>query len=78
MAGLEKMWTMMYWFLVIFGIYIIYELTRKLLGGSLTYESLIIAGVVANIGFSVQLTKSIGKLDAKLSEHIGWHKGRED
>lgn len=59
----------LYWIFVLFLVYLIYELVRKLLGGSLGFEEVIIGLLIANLGYSFQL-------NAKLSGHIGWHKGR--
>ena len=66
-----------YWLLVIFVAYIIFELIRKLLGGSLGFEELVIGLLIANLGFVFQLRDSVNKVDAKLSGHIGWHKGKD-
>ena len=59
-------------------VYIAYELARKLLGGSLGFEELVIALLVTNVGYSFHLKDSINKIDAKLSGHLGWHNGQEE
>ena len=59
------------WFLIVFTIYVIFEVIRKILGGSLGFEELVITLLVANIGYTHAMHK-------KLAEHIGWHKGRKD
>ena len=61
----------LYWLLIIFIIYLIIELIRKILGGSLEFEEIIIGLLIANLGYSFYI-------NSKVSEHIGWHKGRED
>ena len=66
----------LYWIFFAFLIYIAYELIRKVLGHSLGFEELVIALLVANIGYSFYLKGSINKIDNKLSGHIGWHKGK--
>jgi len=50
---------------------LIIELIRKILGGSLEFEEIIIGLLIANLGYSFYI-------NSKVSEHIGWHKGRED
>ena len=66
-----KLWQkIVYWIFGIFLIYLIFELVRKILGGSLGFEEIVIALLVANLGYSFYL-------GSKLSEHIGWHKGKE-
>ena len=57
-----------YWLLGVFGIYLIIELIRKILGGSLSFEEIVIALLIANLGYSFHI-------NSRLSEHIGWHKG---
>ena len=66
--GLEKI---LYWFLIIFVIYLIIELIRKIFGGSLGFEEIVISLLVANLGYSFYI-------GLKLSGHLGWHKGREN
>lgn len=65
-----------YWLLTAFAVYLIFEIARKLLGGSLGFEELVIALLVLNIGHSFVLHAKVSKLDAKLSGHLGWHKGK--
>ncbi len=54
--------------LAVFVLYIIYQLARKLLGGSWGFEELTVGLLIANIGYSYHI-------NARLSEHLGWHKG---
>jgi len=42
------------------------------------FEELVIALLVANIGYSFHLKESINKMDAKLSGHLGWHRGQKE
>lgn len=66
-----KTWEkLLYWLLVIFTIYIIIELIQKMFGGSLGFEDIVIGLLIANLGYSFYI-------NSKLSEHIGWHKGKE-
>ena len=58
-----------YWLLGIFVIYLIYEILRKILGGSLATDAIVIGLLVANLGYSFYI-------NSKLSEHLGWHKGK--
>lgn len=53
---------------VIFVIYLAFEIIRKLFGGSLSFEEIAIGLLVINIGYSFII-------NAKLENHLGWHKG---
>ncbi len=57
------------WLLVLFIIYLIIEIIRRIAGGSLGFEEIVIALLVANLGYSFYL-------GTRLSEHLGWHKGK--
>ena len=63
---------------LLFLIYLAFELLRKILGGSLGFEELTIALLVAILGHSFYTQRQIGKIDSKLSGHIGWHKSRDN
>ncbi len=66
-----KFWQkLFYWFLALFTVYLIIELIRKLLGGSLGFEEIVIGLLIANLGYSFYI-------NSKLSEHLGWHSGRK-
>lgn len=65
-----KLEQLLYWTLAAFVSYIIFELLRKILGGSLGFEEIVIGLLIANLGYSFHL-------NSKFSEHIGWHKGRD-
>jgi len=67
---MKKWQKILYWILILFMTYLIIELIRKILGGSLSIEELIIGLMIANLGYSFYI-------NTKLSEHIGWHKGKE-
>ncbi len=67
MISLQKL---LYWIFLLFLIYLVFELARKLLGGSLGFEELAIGLLVANLGYSYHI-------NTKLSEHLGWHRGKE-
>ena len=67
---MKKWQKILYWILILFMVYLIIELLRKILGGSLSIEELIIGLMIANLGYSFYI-------NTKLSEHIGWHKGKE-
>ena len=66
----------LYWLLGIFVLYLIVELTRKILGGSLGFEELVIGLLVANLGYNIALHGKLSDVTARLSEHLGWHKGK--
>jgi len=59
-----------YWFLVIFVAWAIYQLARKIIGGSLGTEDIILVLVGSNLSYTYYL-------NTKISEHLGWHKGKE-
>ena len=59
------------WLLTIFIMYLIIELLRKIFGGSLGFEELVIGLLIANLGYSFYI-------NSKLSGHIGWHKGKDN
>ncbi len=65
-----------YWLLGIFIIFLIVVLIQKILGGSLGFEEIVIGLLVANLGYSFYLQGSISRLNSKISEHLGWHKGK--
>ncbi|MBI2672381.1 hypothetical protein HYX16_05590 [Candidatus Woesearchaeota archaeon] len=67
-----------YWVLVIFTVYIIIEIIRKIFGGSLGFEELVIALLIANLGHTFFLHSKIAIMNSKLSEHIGWYKGKKE
>jgi len=60
----------LYWALIIFMVYLIMELLRKIFGGSLGFEELVIGLLIANLGYSFYI-------NAKISEHMGWHRGKD-
>ena len=60
-----------YWLLVLFILYLVVEVVRKILGGSLGFEEAMVALLVANLGLSF-------RMNSKLSGHLGWHKGKEE
>ena len=72
---LEKL---VYAIFVLFLLYLVYELVRKITGGSLGFEELVIALLIANLGYSFYLKESINKIDKKVESHFGWHRGRDN
>ena len=73
---MESLGKIVYWIFVIFLAYLIFELIRKILGGSLGFEELVVGLLIANLGYIIGLHNKISKVDSKLSEHLGWHKGK--
>ena len=65
----------LYWVFLLFLIYLIFELTRKIFGGSLGFEEIVIGLLIANLGFSFYMRGYISEIDSKISGHLGWHKG---
>lgn len=71
-GGKMKTWLrIFYWILIIFTLYLAFEILRKLLGGSLGFEELMVGLMAANLGYSFYL-------NSMMSEHIGWHKGQKE
>ncbi len=68
MVDNKIMMPLLYWLLFLFLVYLIYELIRKLLGGSLTFESLVIGLLIANLGYSFYIKDAISKVDMKISK----------
>jgi len=73
---------------VLFLAYLIFELIRKILGGSLGFEELVIALLVANLGYifhiketqhksSLNIKESLHQINTKIENHLAWHKGKE-
>lgn len=60
--------------LILIGLFIAYQLLRKILGGSWQTESLIIAFLFFNFGILWKLNTSFLKLDSKFEGHMSWHK----
>ncbi|MBU1204216.1 MAG: hypothetical protein KKG60_04075 [Nanoarchaeota archaeon] len=67
-----------YLVLIAFVIYLIIEVIRKLIGGSLGTEELVLGLLIANLGYSFSINYRISDLNSKVSEHLGWHKGRRN
>ena len=63
--------------LILFGLFIAYQLIRAILGGSWETEGLIIALLLFNLGLTWKITFNILKLDMKFERHISWHKSKE-
>jgi len=72
-----KLQNILEWSLVLFILYLIYEIIRKLLGGSLGFEELVIGLLLANLGYAFHTHTKLAHVQAKLAEHLGWHKGKE-
>ncbi|HHE36780.1 MAG TPA: hypothetical protein ENL16_03115 [Candidatus Woesearchaeota archaeon] len=70
--------TLLRWVFILFLAYLIFELIRTMLGGSLGFEELVIGLLIANLGYSFYLRESVNKIDSKISGYIGWHRGRNN
>lgn len=66
----------LYWGLVLFIVYIIIEVLRKIFWGSLGFEELTITLLVANLGYSSYLMRELSRVNSKISMHLGWHNGK--
>ncbi|MFA4952864.1 MAG: hypothetical protein WC584_01430 [Candidatus Pacearchaeota archaeon] len=65
------------WFdvlLILFGLFIAYQLLRKIIGGSWQTETLIIALLVFSLGLTWKMNNNLWKLNSKFDRHIIWHK----
>lgn len=69
--------TILYWALVVFSLYLTIEVIRKMLGGSLGFEELMVGLQIANLGYTFQLHLKLSEHSARLSEHLGWHQGKD-
>ena len=74
----ELLQKILYGIFLLFLAYLIYEILRTLLGGSLGFEELVIGLLIANLGYSLYLRGQIGKIDSRIYGHIGWHKGKNN
>ncbi|MBW2967252.1 hypothetical protein KY362_02080 [Candidatus Woesearchaeota archaeon] len=61
---------------VAFAIYLIIELIKKILGGSLTTDNLVIGFLMGIVTMLFKVIMMIYEVDRKLTAHISWHKGR--
>lgn len=55
--------------LILLGLFIAYQLLRKIFGGSWQTESLIIALLIFNLGIT-------WRLDKRFEGHISWHRAK--
>ena len=72
---MKKWQKILYWILGIFTLYLIFEVIRKIFGGSLGLQELVIGLLIANLGYVISLHSKVSEVDSKLSGHLGWHKG---
>lgn len=56
--------------LILFGLFLAYQLLRAIFGGSWQTEAIIIALLIFNLGLT-------WKISLKLEGHINWHKLRD-
>ena len=63
--------------LILFGLFIAYQLLLKIFGGSWQTESLIIGLLIFNLRLTWKLGERIFKLDSKFDSHIEWHKAKD-
>lgn len=68
---MKKLEKVLYWVLILFIIYLIIELLRRIFGGSLGFEELVVGLLIANLGYSFYI-------NSKVSEHLGWHRGKSN
>jgi len=63
--------------LIILGLFIVYQLLLKIIGGSWQTEALIIAILFFNLGLTWKLSMNFYKLEMKFEGHMNWHKTRD-
>ena len=61
--------------LFIFAIYVIYQIFKKILGGSWSIEQIILSLLILNIGWTALIQRQIS---AHLGEHKGYRLGKLD
>ena len=68
----------------IFAAIAIYQIIRKLTGGSWAAEDIILSIVMINLtmtfgiaGYMINLNNKIASVDRKIHGHIEWHKGKD-
>ncbi|MFH1072296.1 MAG: hypothetical protein V1743_02605 [Nanoarchaeota archaeon] len=59
-----------YWLFLLFMVYLIYEIVRYLLGGSLGFEELMVGLLITNIGYSFYLRGALGKVEKNVDSSI--------
>jgi len=59
-----------YWLFLLFMVYLIYEIIRHLLGGSLGFEELMVGLLITNIGYSFYLRGSLSKVEKNVADSI--------
>jgi len=64
--------------LALFGLFIAYQLLRKILGGSWQTEGLVIGILFFNFGLMWKLYLSSLELNSKFERHIIWHKIKDE
>lgn len=62
--------------LILFGLFIAYQLLKAIFGGSWQTEGLVIALLIFNLGMTWKLGTKFIKLDIKFNRHIAWHKAK--
>ena len=67
---------LIYSLFALFLVYLVFELVRKIAGGSLGFEELVLGLLITNLGYSFYLKDSLNKINSKLSGHLGWHQGK--
>jgi|TARA_B100001971_G_scaffold199270_1_gene209680 hypothetical protein len=60
--------------LILFGLFIAYQLLLKIIGGSWQNEAIVIGLLMLNLGLTWKLALNSYKLDMKFDRHIDWHK----
>lgn len=63
--------------LILFGLFIAYQLIRAIIGGSWQTEGLIIAMLMFNLGLLWKVGMSLVDIRIKFDRHIGWHRARD-
>ena len=57
--------------LILFGLFIVYKLSKAIFGGSWQTESIVIALLIFNLGLTYRMA-------LKIDSHISWHRIKRD
>ncbi|MDI6825830.1 MAG: hypothetical protein QMD36_01385 [Candidatus Aenigmarchaeota archaeon] len=69
MVSIERVKNIIYWLFFLFLIFIVIEIIMSMFKKALGFEELVIGLLTANLGYSFHI-------NSRLSEHLGWHKGK--
>ncbi len=62
------------WALILFGIFLAYQIIRNLLGGSWGVDELSLGALLAVAGILWKMSIEFTRMNMKFDGHISWHK----